>query len=71
MRGLEMGYHGHIIKELKEGAVSFEKAEIVHEHRASNFDAHWLAKISMYESLKRHVWLLSPPNEVCTNYLNI
>jgi len=66
-----MGCHGHIIRELKEGMASFEKAEIVHESRASNFDAHRLAKSSMYKPLGRHVWLLSPPDGVCTNYLNI
>ena len=71
MRGPGMGCHGHIIRELKEGMASFEKAEIVHESRASNFDAHRLAKSSMYKPLGRHVWLLSPPDGVCTNYLNI
>ena len=71
MRGPGMGCHGHIIRELKEGMASFEKAEIVHESRASNFDAHRLAKSSMYKPLGRHVWLLSPPDGVCTNYFNI
>jgi ribonuclease HI len=71
MRGLGMGCHGHIVREIKEVMAGFENSEIVHERRASNVDAHMLDKSSMYESLGRHVWLLSPPDGVCTNYLNI
>jgi hypothetical protein len=56
VRGLGIGYRGHIIREIKEGLAGFEKAEIVHERRAPNVDAHRLTKNSLYESLARHAY---------------
>ena len=47
---------------------NFERAEVVHEGRASNTDAHALARSSIYESLERHVWFFDPPDGVCTSY---
>ena len=34
----------------------------------STGDAYRLAKSSIYEVVGRHVWLLAPPDGVCTNY---
>jgi hypothetical protein len=50
---------------------SLTTAEIIHESRNSNVDAHRLAKRSIYESIGRHVWLLSPLMEfVPVIYIN-
>jgi hypothetical protein len=70
MQGSGMGVYGHIIKEIKAGLTRFAKAEVVHERRASNIDAHCLARSSIYESLGRHVWFLAPPDGVCNSYCN-
>ena len=61
-----MGPYGHITREIKAGVASFTKAEAVHESRKSNGEAHSLAKSSIYNSVGRHVLLLSPPNGVCS-----
>ena len=53
------------------GMASFASVEVVYESRNSNGDAHRLAKSSISESVGRHVWLLFPPNEVCTDYFDI
>ena len=55
--------YGHIIREIK---ASFAEAEVIHESRKSNGEAHSLAKSSIYNSVGRHVLLLSPPNGVCS-----
>ena len=47
---------------------SFLTAEVVHESRKANGDAHSLAKSSIYKQLGHHVWLLAPPDGVCTSY---
>ena len=59
---------GHVIREIKAAMASFEGAEVVHEGRASNIDAHTLARSSIYESEGRHVWFFDPPDGVCTSY---
>ena len=70
-QGPGMGLYGHIVREIKAGLASFTDALLVHEGRISNGDAHRLAKISIYESLGRHVWFLAPPDGVCTSYSDI
>ena len=55
----------------KVGMASFMSAELVHESRNSSAGAHRLAKSSVYESIGRHVWLLSPPHGVYTRYYDI
>lgn len=64
-----MSLYGHITREIKERMASF--TEIVYENRITNVDAHRLAKRSVYETIGRHVWLLSAPDGVCTCYPNI
>ena len=68
MAGPGMGRYNHVIREMKAGMANFEKAEVVHEWRVSNTDAHALARSSICESLGRHVWFFDPPDGVCTSY---
>ncbi|TVU21706.1 hypothetical protein EJB05_31359, partial [Eragrostis curvula] len=67
LQGHGMGPYGHIIREIKARKASFVTADIVYECRGSNGDAHRLAKSSIYETLGRHVWFLTPPDGVCTS----
>ena len=62
-----MGRYGHVIRVMKAGMANFERAEVVHEGRASNTDAHALARSSIYESLEIHVWFFDHPDGVCTS----
>ena len=66
-----MGPYGHITREIKAGVATFMEAEVIHESRKLNGEAHSLAKSSIYNSVGRHVWLLSPPNGVCTSQPDI
>jgi len=68
LEGLEMSRYGHVIREIKTAMASFEEAEVVYEGRASNIDAHTLARSSIYESEGRHVLFFDPPDGVCTSY---
>ena len=68
--GQGMGLYGHIVMEIKAGAARFVDAQFVHESRSSNGDAHRLARSLIYEAVGRHVWLLAPPDGVCTNYIS-
>jgi ribonuclease HI len=63
--GEGMRIYGQIIQEVKARRNDFTRVEFVHEHRDSNRDAHVIARSSIYKSLGRHVWLLTPPTEVC------
>ena len=56
LEGSEMSRYGHVIREIKAAMASFEEAVVVYEGRASNIDAHTLARSSIYESEGRHVW---------------
>jgi len=49
-------------------AGNFGKVDFVHEKRASNVDAHSLAKSSLYDAIGRHVWFLDPPYDVCKTF---
>jgi hypothetical protein len=44
-------------------------AEFVHEGRASNVDAHNLARSSVYRESGRLVWLLSPLKAFASRFL--
>ncbi|TVU28310.1 hypothetical protein EJB05_19823, partial [Eragrostis curvula] len=63
-----MGSYGHIVQEIRARATGFSNVEFVHENRASNVDAHNLARGSIFAALGRHVWFLSPPDGVCNTY---
>ena len=60
IRGKGFGSYGHVIQEIKTRGDSFTSVEFVHEGRMSNGDAHRLARGSLYETIGRHVWLMSP-----------
>jgi ribonuclease HI len=53
--------YGQIVREIKARASSFVSCDFVHENRASNTDAHNLARSTVGKSLGRHVWLVTPP----------
>jgi hypothetical protein len=63
-----MGSYGEIIKEIKARMEDFTLVHIVHVGRRSNVDAYNLSRHCMYESVGRHVWLLSPPNGICNSF---
>ena len=63
-----MGRAGHIIREIKATMSELQTAEVVHEGRASNGDAHSVARSAIYDPPGRRVWLLSPPEGVCNSY---
>jgi hypothetical protein len=63
------GSYGHIVQEIKARAGDFVTAQLVHEGRVSNGDAHRLARGSISRDLGRHVWFLAPPEGVCNNYI--
>lgn len=63
-----MGVSGQIIREITAARRDFSNSVIVHEGRASNGDAHTIARNAIYESSGRHVWFLAPPLGVCNSY---
>jgi hypothetical protein len=67
-QGPGMRLYGHIVREIKEGSASLTSAEVIHDRRSSNVDAHMLAKSSIYNFVGRHVWFFSPPYGVCIGY---
>jgi hypothetical protein len=71
IHGEAMCSYGHIIQEIKSQGRSFEKIEFVHEKREANHDAHNLARSPLYESLGRHMWLMSPSMGVCNTYSTV
>ena len=71
LEGPGMGCYSQVIRELKAGMATFDRAKIVHEGRASNVDAHRLARSSIYETEGRHVWFLFPPDGVCTSFTDV
>jgi ribonuclease HI len=63
-----MGTYGHVVQEIRARSNDFSLVDFVHERRQSNTDAHNLARSCVYAELGRHVWLLSPPDGVCTSH---
>jgi hypothetical protein len=61
----ELGPYGHVVWEISAGRTDFQSFELVHEGQRSNVDAHKLARGSLGAGIRRHVWLLDPPNGVC------
>ena len=54
------GRHGAIITEIRARATHFVECSFVHESRASNFEAHNLAKHMISSGVGRHLWLGTP-----------
>ena len=67
IRGEGKGTYGHIVQETMAASSSFVASEFVHEGRASNGDAHLVARRSVYCELGRQVWFLSPPEGICNS----
>ena len=66
-KGDGKGVYGHIVQEIKASPSAFESFDFVHKGRVSNVDAHCLARSCVNCELGRQVWLLSPPEGVCTS----
>jgi len=58
---------GKDVQEIKASSAAFESFDFVHEGRVSNVDDHCLARSCVNCELGRQVWLLSPPEGVCTS----
>lgn len=56
----EGGAHGAIIKEIDTHSLSFNKLSFIFEDRATNFDAHHLAKFSCSLPKGRHMCFTEP-----------
>jgi hypothetical protein len=60
--------YGQEIRDIKMTLENFASAEIVHEGRSSNGDAHMLARSCVYEPLGRHVWVVNLSVGVCSSF---
>ncbi|KAI4998477.1 hypothetical protein ZWY2020_053819 [Hordeum vulgare] len=54
------GITAPIVKEIKDGVGDFQAISFSHEGRASNTEAHSLARHALHIGKGRHVWLLQP-----------
>lgn len=63
-RSLKTGYLGHQCEKDK----LFTSIEFVHEHKNSNTDAYRIVRSSIHAELRRHVWFLNSPDDVCNMY---
>jgi hypothetical protein len=55
-----MGRNGSIVSDIRSRAASHVVCSFVHEGRASNFEAHNLARHALSFEASCHVWLLAP-----------
>jgi hypothetical protein len=60
IQGGSMGRNGSIISEIRSRAATLSSYSFVHEGRASNFEAHNLARHALLFEVGRHVWLVAP-----------
>jgi hypothetical protein len=67
IRGGSMERNGSIISEIRSRAATLSSCSFVHEGRASNFEAHSLARHALSFEVGRHVWLLAP----YANYIHV
>lgn len=51
-----MGVYGIIIHDINMQRMSFGVVEVFHENRASNVDAHTLARSNVQSECGRHIW---------------
>jgi ribonuclease HI len=68
IKNLTQPYDGRyvaVIREIKDTTTLFQSVVFKHEARASNGEAHRLARSSVSVSLGRRVWLLQPPEHLC------
>jgi hypothetical protein len=62
--GFKGGY-SMVLDEVKEDARLLSEASFRHEDRASNGEAHCLARFAVSSSVGRQVWLIQPPDGLC------
>ena len=60
-----LGASKAIIFELRRSLKDFASADVLHEKRDSNLEAHSLAKAALSLPFGRHVWLAVKPNFIC------
>jgi ribonuclease HI len=58
------GSYSMIVEEIKARSTNLQSCTFVHEGRASNFEAHNLAKYSLSHAVGRHIWLGVPVSEI-------
>jgi ribonuclease HI len=61
------GDYSAVLHEIKETSTLFERVLFRHENRASNTEAHRLARSVTTGNVGRQVWLLEPPDGLCIN----
>jgi hypothetical protein len=66
------GNYTMVLREIKELASLLVEASFRHENRASNCEAHRLARSAVSAEVGRRVWLLEPPDglSIVNNVLN-
>jgi hypothetical protein len=60
--------YGHTVREIKSTRLEFESASFVYENRMKNKDAHMLARSAIGMSIRRHLWLIAPPDGICNSF---
>lgn len=65
IRSNNRGPYSHVIQEIQARVGELDSVDFVHEGRTSNFDAHSLARSSIYFEVGRQLWLLLPPQCIC------
>jgi hypothetical protein len=71
IRSKGFGSYGHVTQEIKARGDNFASVEFVHEGWMSNVDAYRLARGSLYETIGRHIWFMSPSEGLCTSYFRL
>ena len=59
------GAYASTTREIVEKSATFDSCTFIFEGRATNIEAHSLAKHAFGLDFGRHVWLLNPPNISC------
>nr|XP_051221174.1 uncharacterized protein LOC127339353 [Lolium perenne] len=60
IRDGSMGKYGSVISEIRHRSNNFSSCTFAHENRASNFEAHNLARHMINSGIGRHLWLDTP-----------
>jgi hypothetical protein len=63
-----LGTNAAIIMEIKARSTNFHKCSFVHECRASNYEAHNLAKYALLLGVECHLWLNTPYSVDCKRH---
>jgi ribonuclease HI len=60
-----LGVYAQVISEIKVAMETFDMLSFVHERRASNKEAHNLARSVVLDDPGRRLWLVRPPDGLC------